>query len=175
MPDRELPEHIKAQLDRELTAGTPLTSPLPAQARYAQLAPAPMSSRQRWRLLSAVGAAAALIAVTALAGPPQAREWIGHSVGTLAHDVQRSTGDDTPSPEKSPAQQPSAVPPSPHESPEPSESPEASQSPEPTESPEPSESPEVHESPQPSPSSSPEGDHGGSSPSPEPSDGGSHN
>src|SRR5690348_15705979 len=109
MPDRELPEHLKDQLDRELTAGAPLTSPLPAQARYARAAAPLPSGFVRWRLLSAVGAAAALIAVTALAGPPQAREWIGQSVGTLAHDVQRSTGGGTPSPspEKSPVQQPS--------------------------------------------------------------------
>lgn len=170
MPDRELPEHLSARLSDELTSGAPLVAPLPAQARYARPGTPPLAAGQRWRLVTAIAAAAALVLIMVAASPTPARQWIGDSVGNLTHELQ---GAEHPgaskSPERSPASQPSTVQPAPHDSPEATESPEPSESPEPNESPEPSQTPESHESPE--PSRSPDGGDRQPSPSPRPSDG----
>jgi hypothetical protein len=171
MPDRELPENLRAQLSSELEQGAPLTSPLPMQARYTRLAGAsPVRAQVRGRLVAAAIAACALIAVAAFAGPPQARAWIGQSMGNIVRGVENSTGTAPASPS------PGRTPDDSHQGegrPAPAETPEANESPEPSESQEPAQTPESGESPE--PTQSPDGDdHGGSpspSPSPQPTDG----
>ncbi len=159
MPERDLPEHLIARVSAELTAGAPLTSPLPSQARFARLGGVAPHGHVRRRILAAAAATVALLAVAGT-GPTQARQWIGQSVGGFVDDVQRpdhhgATG--APSPK---ASHPSSGRPSPR-TPAVGKSPEPSAKPEPHESPEPS----PHESPE--PSHSPEGD-GPGSPSPSP-------
>src|SRR5436305_11996759 len=147
MPDRELPENLKARLDDELTSGAPLVSPLASQARYARAAATAVPTRHVTRgLVSAAAASAALILVAAAVAPTPAREWIGRSVGSFTQSVKHAgdhSGSATPSAGRSPESEPSETSePTPHESPEPSESPESRESPEPSGSPEPSESAE---------------------------------
>ncbi len=161
MPERELPEHLKARLSDELTSGSPLTSPQPAQARYAHLATTVAMRHVRRRLLTAGAAAAALIVVGSVAAPSQAKRWIGDSVGNITHSVggrERATPTPVaPSPQpahETPAEPSESAEPTPsnepRESPEPSESAEPRESPEPSASPRPSQSPEPSESPEPS-------------------------
>ena len=162
MPDRELPEHLRAKLSEELTSGAPLVSPLPSQARYAT-AGWRAAPRTPWRLVVAGLSAVGLVVITALAGPPQARAWIGQSVGNIAHSVENGGRSSEPSP-SAPA---SPLTESPEASPtlHPNETP----STEPRESPEPSRSPQQHESPEPEDSPRPSPSGGGASPGPSPS------
>jgi hypothetical protein len=169
MPERELPEALRARLSAELTSGAPLHAPLASQARYAGAASLAVPRRSlRGGLLVASAAALAVLVVAALAGPPQPRGWIVQSVGMLAGD--RGAPSPTPSIESQ-----GTI--SPRPSPSHAQSPEAA--PEPRESPEPAESPGAHESPEPIQSPSGDqtstGDGEGSSPSPStsPSEGGS--
>lgn len=191
MPDRDLPEELKARLSAELTSGAPLSAPLPSQARYATASPA--ARRQghlRGRTLALAAAAFVVLLGAAFAGPPQQRAWLVRTVGNLAGDLgapvstaspsagnptpdstpRGGTDDRSPSPEKSPDgdETPGA-----HESPEPGQSPEPSQAPESHESPEPAQSPEPSEAPDGGGSSSGDGDHSSPSPSPSPDGGGS--
>jgi hypothetical protein len=143
MPERELPEALRARLSAELTSGAPLRAPLASQARYAAAAPPAVPQRSlRAGLLVASAAALAVLAVAALAGPPQPRGWIVQSVGTLAGDrgassptpSTESQGTISPKPSPSHTESPETAP-EPRESPEPGESPGAHESPEPTQSP----------------------------------------
>jgi hypothetical protein len=169
MPDRELPDDLKARLSAELIAATPLQAPLASQARYATAAAAGeregFSTGHRWA--TAGVAALTLLLLTLVAVPP-----ILNTVGNRGHNVV--TPLTTPSASQQPAESPTpanASPsPEPSESPEPSDTPGSPESPEPGDSPQPVQSPQPHDSPE--PSISPEsggGDNGGSSPSPSPS------
>ena len=166
MPDRELPEVLRDQLSAALEAGAPLAAPLPAQARFTTARrplPAP-----RWRLRAlTVAAAATGIAVVALAGPPQPREWIAQSMHGLEKQVGVPAGQVSPSPTQESEGTSGQRTESPHTSPEAGQeqSPEPRESAEPTQSPEPQESPgdggsssDGDNNPQPSPSPSPSSD-----------------
>jgi hypothetical protein len=166
MPDRELPEDLRARLAEELTSGAPLLAPLPSQARYTTAMQLP-PPRVRWRLAAAAGAAAGLVAVAAFAGPPQARAWIGQSVGNIAHTV-RHPGEGNPPPQASPFNESPAASPGEHRTPESSPSQEPRESPEPSESPESSASPEPRESPEPEDSPRPSATPAAATPRPSP-------
>jgi hypothetical protein len=160
MPERDLPEHLIARLSAELTAGAPLTSPLPSQSRFARLGAIAPRGHVRLRILAAAAATVALLAVAG-AGPTQARQWIGQSVGSFVDDVQRpnhhgvTTGAQSPKASHPSGGQASPRTPTAGKSPEPSAKPDAHESPKPS----------PHESPV--PGHSPEGD-GPGSPSPSP-------
>jgi len=183
MPDRELPEQLKAKLAAALAAGTPLKSPLPSQARYADATGADAQRpRVRPRLVALAVASVVMLGVLAFAGPSQPRQWLVQSVGSIARDVGapvgapspsssgQRPGDSSPGPSHEATETPEAA-----ETPEGSETPEANASPEPGGTPESSESPEPTQSPDGDGSSGGDGggDHSSTSPSPSPSDGGS--
>jgi hypothetical protein len=178
MPDRDLPDELKARLSSELVAGVPLTAPLGSQARYATAAPAAGPLRQvRGRVLIASAALAILLAA-AFAGPPQPRAWLVQTVGNIAGGIGGPASTSSPSPgnpapaESSPKGSSGEKSPSPRatEPPDADETPGAQPSDEPRQSPEPSESPESAGSPDGGGGS---GDHSSPNPSPSPDGGGS--
>jgi hypothetical protein len=163
MPDRELGDELKERLAAALTSGAPPVAPLPSQARYAMLSSFQPRGHLRSRLISLAAAAAAVVVLAGLAGPPQSRQFVIQSVGNIARDLGVPSGPATASP--------SPIHPTPSEEPSPSERPgsgEATPSPEPNESPSTRPSPEPAESPEPrqSPKPSPGDDHPPASPSP---------
>ena len=168
MPERELAERLRLRLSAELTAGTPLSAPLPAQGRYARESVPPAGRHVRGRLVAAATAACALLVVAAFAGPAEARQWIGTSVDNIVQTVERggAPAPSSPSPAGTTRNGQPGTNATEHESPEPTVSPATGGSPEPRESPEPAQSPSDHESPEPSPSpepsDSPDGGHDGS-------------
>lgn len=174
MPDRELPEHLRARLSADLMSGAPLASPLPSQARYARGAAEAPRSHPRGRLVAAAAAGLALLVIAATVGPSQSRHWIGQSVGSIVNHVKLPGGQATAPPTNSPpaaASHPAGGAPTPRESPDGARSPEPSEASEPTNSPEPQESPEPAPQGSPEPSQAPDNDGDGGSPSPTPSGG----
>jgi len=191
MPDRDLPEELKARLSAELMSGAPLNAPLPSQARYATAAPAARPrGHLRGRMITVAAAAVVVLLAAAFAGPPQQRAWLVRTVGNIAGDLGAEVTISSPSPGHSAPAEASPVAGSDDRSPSPGtpdvdETPGAQESPEPSEPAEPSQTPESHESPEPGgspqPSQSPnggdtsggDGDHSSPSPSPSQDGGGS--
>jgi len=186
MPDRDLPEQLKARLSAELMSGAPLNAPLPSQARYATAAPAARPrGHLRGRMITVAAAAVLVLLAAAFAGPPQQRAWLVRTVGNIAGDLGAEVSISSPSPGHSaPAasspvggsddRSPSAGTPDVDETPGAQESPEPSEStPESHESPEPGQSPQPSESPDGGGSSGGDGDHSSPSPSSSEDGGGS--
>jgi hypothetical protein len=139
MPDRELPEELRARLSAELAAGAPLRAPLASQARYSSAAAAAVPQRHLRGRVLAVGAAALVVLVGAtFAGPTPPRAWLVTTVGNIAGD--RGAPSPSPANETGPATSPNAAS---HRSPS------STSAPEQRESPVPGESPGAHQSPEP--------------------------
>ena len=177
MPERSLPEYLRERLSVALTTGAPLRAPSAADARYKHRHNGPIW-RPRGRMVAVGLAAAVALALVAVGGPQQPRQWVIESVHNVAHDVGVTLGQGTPS--NSPASS------EPHGSPRPAINspgprPAASGSQQAVESPDANESPEanpesgddsVEASPTPEPDDSSGGGDGdrsnsGSSPSPD--------
>jgi len=178
MSDHSLPEYLRERLSAALTAGSPLLAPSPADARYSRHHAGPVWL-MRGRVLAVGLAAAVALALVAVGGPQQPRQWVIESVRNVAHDVGVTLGQPTSS--NSPASS------APRGSPRPAinspgSRPAASGSSQAVESPDANESPEtspqsgddsVPTSSTPEPGDSAgggDGDHSSSGPSPSPGD-----
>jgi len=186
MPDRDLPEELKARLSNELSAGAPLRAPLASQARYATVPTAGVPRRRlSGRRVTLAAAALVVLLAAGFAGPPQPRAWLVRTVGNIAGDLGGQATSSSPSPlnpspaGSSPLGATDDRSPSPKaaETPDGDETPGARQSPEPQESPQPTQSPAPQESPQPTQSPDGGGSSGGggdqTNPTPSPSPDGS--
>jgi len=99
MPDRDLPEELKARLSADLASGAPLNAPLPSQARYATASPAARpQGHLRGRIVTLAAAALVLLLAAAFAGPPQQRAWLVRTVGNIAGDLGAQVSTSSPSP-----------------------------------------------------------------------------
>jgi hypothetical protein len=177
MPERDLPEELRARLAAELASGVHLSAPLASQARYATGVPAAGPQRHlRGRVLTLSAAALVVLVAATFAGPPQPRAWLVRTVGNIASGLGAPVGTSSPTPgnptpaQSSPRGGTDAKSPSPRatEAPDGDETPGSQPSPEPQESPEPAQSPE--------PTASPDGgggDHWSPNASPSPAAGGS--
>lgn len=168
MPDRDLPEELRARLSAELGAGAPLSAPLASNARYASAAPAAVPQRHLRGRVLALGAAALVVLVGAtFAGPTQPRAWLVTTVGNIAGD--RGARSPSPANHTVHTASPSATS---HRSASPVSAPEQRESPVPGQSPVTHESPEPAESGGEGDSSGGDGDDSSRTASPSPDDSG---
>jgi len=165
MPDRDLPEQLKARLADELSSGTPLQAPRASQARYATAVVSTIRPRRmRGRVMTLAAAALVVLLAATFAGPPQPRAWLVRTVGNIAGD--KAAPSPSPINQAQPLTSPSA---SSHRSQAPDTTPEQRESPVPDESPEAHDSPEPSQSPSGGDSSGGDGDQSSPSPTPTPS------
>jgi hypothetical protein len=174
MPEPELPQHLTDRLTAALTAGAPLNTSLPSQARYAKQASAgAFQAPMRPRLLVVAAISGLVLAVIALAGSQQQpRQWFIETVGNVAHEVGVPLGKSPQEPNKASTHK--TLPVRPASSP--SNLPKAAESPKPTPSPVAGPPPDIEE-PSPSPTAVPSDGEGSAnpplpSPSPSPTDSG---